>query len=136
MGASIGVEQPKKGRATGWTYEYINQIGSLLDLRHDSGYIVPVDMEQRFGTTDGIKLAFGVMHDREGEEFMRAGDSGSCVLLNERNRRATIVSLLYASNEHSRVAYMIPFDLVVRDIELVTGQKVSKPESVQYDERA
>ena len=93
-------------------------------------------MEQRFGTTDGIMLAFGVMHDRKGEEFMRAGDSGSCVLRTERNRRATVVGLLYAFNEHTRVSYMIPFDLVVRDIELVTGQKVSKPEFVQYDERA
>ena len=93
-------------------------------------------MEQRFGTTDGIMLAFGVMHDRKGEDFMRAGDSGSCVLLNERKRRATVVGLLYAFNEHTRVSYMIPFDLVVRDIELVTGQKVSKPEFVQYDERA
>ncbi|KAI4616628.1 hypothetical protein J4E80_005902 [Alternaria sp. BMP 0032] len=70
----------KKGRTTGWTYGRINGIGSLLNLPHDSTSIVPVDMEQRFGTTDGIMLAFGVMHDRKGEEFMRAGDSGSCVL--------------------------------------------------------
>jgi len=125
----------KKGRTTGWTYEHINQIGSLLNLRRDSRSIVPVDMEQRFGSTDGIMLALGVMHDLKGREFMRAGDYGSCVLLNERGRRATVIGLLYASNEYSRVAYMIPFDLVVRDIELVTDQKVVKPEFVEYDAR-
>jgi len=127
----------KKGRTTGWTYGQINEIGSLLNLRPaDKTSIVPVDMGERFGPTNAVMLAFGIVHDQKNKDFMLAGDSGSCVLLNERNEKATLVGLLYASNEYTRVSYMIPFDLVVQDIEYVTGQKVVQPEFVDYDARA
>jgi hypothetical protein len=125
----------KKGRTTGWTYGQVSEIGSLLNLRHDKSSIIPVDMGERFGQTNAVMLAYGVIHDRKDKEFMLAGDSGSCVILNERNFKATIVGLLYASNEYTRVSYMIPFDLVVRDIEHVTGQTVVQPEFVDYNTR-
>jgi hypothetical protein len=126
----------KKGRTTGWTYGKVSEIGSLLNLRPaDTTSVIPVDLAERFGHTNGIMLAFGVIDDRKREEFMLSGDSGSCVLLNESNQKATIVGLLYASNEHTHVSYMIPFDLVVRDIEYVTGQTVVQPEFVDYDTR-
>jgi hypothetical protein len=52
---------------------------------------------------------------------MLSRDSASCVLLNKSNLQATIISLLYVSNKYTYVLYIIPFDLVVRDIEHITG---------------
>ncbi|KAI1560131.1 hypothetical protein PtrEW7m1_011665 [Pyrenophora tritici-repentis] len=133
---NVSYNVAKKGRTTGWTYGKVSEIGSLLNLRPaDRTSVIPVDLGERFGQTNAIMLAFGVIDDRKRKEFMLSGDSGSCVLLNESNPKATIVGLLYASNEHTHVSYMIPFDLVVRDIEHVTGQTVVQPEFVDYDTR-
>jgi hypothetical protein len=132
----ISYDVAKKGRTTGWTHGKVSEIGSLLNLRPaDRTSVIPVDLAERFGQTNAIMLAFGVIDDRKRAEFMLCGDSGSCVLLNESNPKATIVGLLYASNEHTHVSYMIPFDLVVRDIEHVTSQTVVQPEFVDYDTR-
>ncbi|EFQ93688.1 hypothetical protein CFE70_002850 [Pyrenophora teres f. teres 0-1] len=133
---NVSYNVAKKGRTTGWTYGKVSEIGSLLNLRPADGTsIIPVDLADRYGQTNAIMLAFGVIDDRKREEFMSSGDSGSCVLLNESNPKATIVGLLYASNEYTHVSYMIPFDFVVRDIEHVTGQTVVQPEFVDYDTR-
>lgn len=66
---------------------------------------------------------------------MQGGDSGSCVLLNEVNTNATIVGVLFASNEFSQVSYMMPMDMVIRDIEYVTKQKVTQPTFIDYEKR-
>jgi hypothetical protein len=114
----------------------VSDIGYLLNLRPaERTSVIPVDVAERFGQTNAIMLAFGVIDDRKREEFMLSEDSGSCVLLDGSNPQATIVGLLYASNEHTHVSYMILFDLVVRDIEHVTGQTVMQTESVDYNTR-
>ncbi|KAJ5051213.1 hypothetical protein J3E74DRAFT_469662 [Bipolaris maydis] len=125
----------KKGRSTGWTVGKISRIGSLLNLRNDNTNIVPVDLSHRYGAANDVILAFGVVHEQKHKDFMRGGDSGSCVLLNEDNATATMVGLLFASNEFTRVSYMMPIDLVIRDIEYVTRQKVTQPKFIEYDKR-
>ena len=40
---------------------------------------------------------------------------------------AYMVGLAFASNQASMVSYMTPFDLLVKDIKLVTGQRMVEP---------
>lgn len=40
---------------------------------------------------------------------------------------AYIVGLGFASNKATMISYMVPFDLMVRDIEMVTGRRVVEP---------
>ncbi|KAH7562998.1 hypothetical protein J3E72DRAFT_186700 [Bipolaris maydis] len=125
----------KKGRTTGWTKGKISRIGSLLNLGNDDINVIPASLSHRFGENNNVILAFGVVHEQRYKDFMQGGDSGSCVLLNEVNSNATIVGLLFASNECSQVSYMMPIDLVIRDIEYVTRQKVTQPKFIEYDKR-
>lgn len=53
-------------------------------------------------------------------KFASAGDSGSLILNDDR----TIIGLLFAANPASGTGYFIPFDVIVTDIEAVTGAKV------------
>ena len=130
----------KRGRTTGVTKGRINAIRSILKIQKnqdDKVNIIPVDLSKRFGAQDGIFLAYGIFDDRDGHEFMLGGDSGSCVLLQEKEdcRKLTNIGLLFASNEYTRVSYMMPIDMVINDIEHVTGHTVTEPKFVEYADR-
>ncbi|USP79246.1 hypothetical protein yc1106_06520 [Curvularia clavata] len=124
----------KKGRTTGWTSGTISQIGSIVKLRPDNTNAVPADLRDQFGDATIVR-AFSILHDDKREDFMKGGDSGSCVLLNEASDKPNFVGLLFASNPCTRASYMIPMDLVIRDIEHVTGQTVTQPTFVEYADR-
>jgi hypothetical protein len=60
--------------------------------------------------------------------FMEPGDSGSLILLDRRNPPvAPIVGLGFAGNDATLASYMMPIDLILKDIESVTGSKVVEP---------
>ncbi|EFQ86559.1 hypothetical protein PTT_18188 [Pyrenophora teres f. teres 0-1] len=127
----------KKGRTTNWTEGTISRIGSLLNIRKDDVNVMPVDLRGRFGETNGVMLAYGIFNGKKSGYFMESGDSGSCVMLAESGTKFAddneiAVGLLFASNEWTRVSYMIPMDLVIQDIEDVTGHTVIVPKFVEY----
>lgn len=55
--------------------------------------------------------------------FAQRGDSGAFVL----NGRGRLVGLLIAGQEELNTAYVTPIEEVMRDIQDVTGQKVTLP---------
>jgi hypothetical protein len=115
----------KHGRTTGWTTGVVSKIGSFLHLRYDKHSVIPADLDHRFGT---IVLAFVVLSSSRHREFLAPGDSGSVILANKDGHDATVLGLGFAANSATLVSYMTPFDLVVADIEHVTGYKVKMPE--------
>ncbi|KAJ4371127.1 hypothetical protein N0V83_004343 [Neocucurbitaria cava] len=117
----------KLGRTTGWTTGEVNQIESLVHLRYDNTSVVPIDLRKRFGK---IVLAYAIVSDVEQKDFIAGGDSGSVVLLNERNPEATMLGLGFASNKATFVGYMLPMSHIIEDIERVTSSKVTMPERV------
>ncbi|KAF2256195.1 hypothetical protein BU26DRAFT_412548 [Trematosphaeria pertusa] len=118
----------KIGRTTGWTTGKINAVASILQLRHDRSSVVPVDLRHRFGRPI---LSYGILASGE-RDFLAPGDSGSAILLDKPQEQgddstSCIVGLGFASNRATLVSYMMPMELVVADIEKVTGGQVLKP---------
>jgi hypothetical protein len=111
----------KRGRTTGWTKGVITAVASLLNN------VVCMETETGHGKPT---LCHAILNSA-GKDFAWGGDSGSLVLLDEKvpqhKSSATIVGLLCGFNQFSRVAYMIPMDLLIEDIERVTGGKVVSP---------
>lgn len=61
-------------------------------------------------------------------KFMEPGDSGSLILLDRaKPTLAPIIGLGFSGNDVSGVSYMMPIDLILKDIEAVTGGKVIEP---------
>lgn len=126
----------KHGRTTDRTTGTIRRVGSLVHpppLRYENSSIMPADSEHKFGD---ITLTYSIMSDAETSqgvrtEILECGDSGSIVLLNENNSHAPIVGLGYAANEHTLVSYIMPMDLIIADIQHVTGMRVTYPVLVE-----
>jgi hypothetical protein len=116
----------KFGHTLNWTTGTINKVASRIHLRFDKSSVVSVDLKDKYGT---VGMAYGIVSNREDKDFIGPEDSGSVVLLNKHNptQKAIIVGLGFASCLRTVVSYMIPFDLVVRDMELRTGKTVVRP---------
>jgi len=116
----------KYGRTSKWTTGTISKIGSLLKLRlpGDPISVVPAELDHAFKS---IVLAYGVKSRSRSREFLSPGDSGSVVLLNQSEKKAIVVGLGFAANRVTMVSYMMPIDLVLKDIEKVTGCGVIEP---------
>lgn len=85
-----------------------------------------------------VALALTIVLSPKDVDFIKAGDSGSVVLLNRETPgtsdddntatpHAAIVALGFASDSATMLSYGVPFDLVVKDIEKVTGADVKSP---------
>jgi len=86
------------------------------------------------------RICYAIGRRKEGQAFMIGGDSGSLILLDEdaesvgqatgpKDVRAVhIVGLGFGANKATKMAYMSPFDLVVKDIESVTRHTVVHPQ--------
>ena len=64
--------------------------------------------------------------------FIQGGDSGSWILhnINQAGAQATVVGLGMGGNQATKVAYMCPIDLIITDIESLTGGTVTYPADV------
>lgn len=119
----------KSGRTSGCTKGHICAESSLR-LRstpptpREGSSIVEADMRdwQKVRCHSMIARPEG----KEGKEFIRPGDSGSLVLLDEAPG-AKIVGLAFGANSANLASYMTPLSLVILDIERVTGAKVVQP---------
>jgi hypothetical protein len=123
----------KVGRTSTWTSGRINAITSYLKLRSERhrSSIIPIEFKEDEGRWDDVVLAVGIISDHDRTEFLEGGDSGSVVLLNEKDAekkaRAMTVSLGFAWNDKTWVSYMTPMSLVFRNIKDVTGTTVVTP---------
>ncbi|KAH8730967.1 hypothetical protein GQ44DRAFT_823101 [Phaeosphaeriaceae sp. PMI808] len=119
----------KRGRTTGWTKGTISAIASTLRLQEKGipGPTVPTNQE--ISLARQIVFVHGVIGTHEKPKFMKPGDSGCLVLLDEASNipGVPIVGLGFAANDNTHASYMMPMDLVVEDIERVTGGKVEEP---------
>jgi hypothetical protein len=121
----------KFGRTTSWTTGKVSTIASFLRLRNDEDSVVPIALRDR---PNDVVLAFGILSNSKGKDFLEGGDSSSAVLLNERGIKATAIGLGFSGNLATRVCYMCPLSLVIRDIEHVTGAKVVEPVEAEQAE--
>lgn len=82
-------------------------------------------------SSDQINLCYAIRNRQQVNLFMEKGDSGCFILsdptTNENLSAAPIVGLGFGMNEVTGSAYMMPFDLVVSDIEKCTGMKIVQP---------
>ncbi|KAF2116342.1 hypothetical protein BDV96DRAFT_645672 [Lophiotrema nucula] len=140
-----GVEKmavAKHGRTTGWTVAVINQ--AAVFIKSDK----PTTVGRETATSHGVEvvsdeivdkyrglcraLAFFNHDDHFQGTVMKPGDSGSIVLANETSfSGASWVGLAFASSTDSRRGYMMPIEVVLRDIEKVTECSISMPREKQ-----
>ena len=116
-GLQAGAEVTKKGRTTGWTDGRVNAIQTNINiLRKTNG-----GESNPYGKQITVWV---VRAPSEAGKFCSHGDSGSLVL---DSSTGSIVGLLFGSEIASGDGYVLPFDLIVEDIESVTGGKVVIP---------
>ncbi|KAF2243053.1 hypothetical protein BU26DRAFT_438077 [Trematosphaeria pertusa] len=122
----------KRGRTTGWTEGTVSAIASTLRISDKPIPQTPTHLQERFKDMFGNKPVFvhGVIGTARVPIFLEPGDSGSLVLLNQPSNvpGVAIVGLGFAGNDVTLASYMIPMDLVVQDIEEITGGKVIEPQ--------
>ncbi|PGH08475.1 hypothetical protein AJ79_05964 [Helicocarpus griseus UAMH5409] len=106
----------KRGRTTGWTNGEVNSIKADL-------YLTRMVKGQKLDSYGEPISAWVVTASLMGSKFVSAGDSGSLVL----NGYGVIVGLLFASHNSFGIGCVIPIELVIKDIERITGGTVRKP---------
>ncbi|KAF2726858.1 hypothetical protein EJ04DRAFT_597072 [Polyplosphaeria fusca] len=124
----------KRGRSTEWTRGIISAIDSsinpgngLLHLRLGESTIAQDNIR---GFFDNKPVSAHTVVSNPW--FIRSGDSGSIVLLNEKAKGpqkippGTVLGVAFASND--LVSYMIPMELVIESIDAVTGGRVVQPQ--------
>ncbi|KAF3035409.1 hypothetical protein E8E12_001806 [Didymella heteroderae] len=120
----------KHGRMSKWTTGRMNAISSFLRLRQDFSSVVPMkmgkDSEDKSRFSDPI-LVYGILSNTPNREFIAPGDLGSVILNNQPDKDASVVGLGFCANNATNVSYMTPFDLLVKDIENVTGAIIIEP---------
>ncbi|KAH8711832.1 hypothetical protein GQ44DRAFT_731066 [Phaeosphaeriaceae sp. PMI808] len=130
----------KRGRTTEWTNGTVSAIESTLNKKH----VLPnlktptyqkIKMEKRWENM--AVFVHPILGTKKVPQFMQSGDSGSFVLLDEdceipdekaEGAPVQILGLGFAANADLYTSYMMPFDLIIADIEKVTGVKVIEPE--------
>lgn len=105
----------KRGRTTGWTNGNVNGIESGLRLTRRSGNNDYLAYQKE--VSSWCVLPSG------SNQFALTGDLGSFIL----DQRGRIVALLYAAHPAIGHTYCIPFSVVLKDIEVVTGGQVVYP---------
>ena len=81
-------------------------------------------------TTKGPLLCHTIVsREPNRQRFSKAGDFGAFVLLDRRREggMATALGILVEGSRVLQMSYMVPMELVVRDVEAVTGMGVVKP---------
>ncbi|KAF2113620.1 hypothetical protein BDV96DRAFT_601106 [Lophiotrema nucula] len=113
----------KRGRTTGWTKGTLNAIDSTLRMQD---YPLPI---RKLPTIQGVAFKKKWGGTKKFLQFLQPGDAGSLILLDQalNTPGVSIVGLGFAANDDSYASYMIPMDLVIEDIERVTGAKVIEP---------
>ena len=109
-----GIRVSKRGRTTGWTEDYINSIKADLNITRKEG-----------NKTINLTIAAWIIHNSFGMgKFCDSGDSGSIIL---NSRTTSQLGLMFGNDLYTGFDYFTPFDLVIQDIENITGGKVVKP---------
>ncbi|PSN70762.1 hypothetical protein BS50DRAFT_584352 [Corynespora cassiicola Philippines] len=134
----------KRGRTTGWTNGRISAINSVVRFsnkkisQEEWEYIpenerIPTSQRIMFQDMFASKPVFVHtivgLNTNKSLQFLEAGDSGSFVILNQSSNieGLAIVGLGFSGNKSTLASYMMPFDLLVEDIEEVTGGRVIQP---------
>jgi hypothetical protein len=133
ISADMHYEVVKRGRTSGWTRGTVSAIHSVVRVtgKFQPSLALPtvqgVKIKGKWG--DGIVFVHGIVGTKEDPQFVKPGDSGSLILLDQSSNihGVSIVGLGFAGNDCSCASYMLPMDLVVKDIEEVTGGKVIEP---------
>ncbi|KAF2109328.1 hypothetical protein BDV96DRAFT_605039 [Lophiotrema nucula] len=125
----------KRGRTSGWTRGTISAIDSTIRMEtrpEDPKLKLPTNQQVRFKEKFGDELVsvHAIVGTKSTEPFLYPGDSGSLVLLDQASNipGVSIVGLACSGNVYTLASYMIPMDVVVADIEEVTGGQVIEPE--------
>jgi hypothetical protein len=125
-------EIAKHGRMSGWTTGYKNAAEVFIKLDSMEGAdekyepLKPTVSGPIVGKYGSVCRAYSFSND--GKEVMRPGDSGSIVLANEDSgENVTWLGLAFAGSMDRTRGFMTPMDVVLHDIEQVTGHRVTMP---------
>lgn len=111
----------KVGRSTGWTDGRINGIRTDLRVRRREG-------NQEWDIYGRVRAWMIPTSSKSSTKFASPGDSGAWILKpGEGTQDPSVIGLFFCSQDASGFSYFIPFDLVVNDLERVTGAKVIFP---------
>lgn len=127
----------KCGRTSGWTYGIMSAARNLQRIYRQNGQIRPTDQPKInpavLSWGPGHKVGYSVL-PRDGETtFLDPGDSGSFVLLDQHTDKGAkktekpIIGLGFGHNSAYNISYMMSMDIVVKDIEYITGKEVEQP---------
>jgi Peptidase family S64 len=111
-GAELITKVAKKGRTTGWTVGGLNAITTVIVAPQYGREVTCLAVQGEKGS------------------FADPGDSGAVVLEvpeGQWPRELKWVGLLFAAAEANNFGYVLPIDLVMRDIKEVTGCDVVEP---------
>lgn len=121
----------KRGRTSGWTKGVISGIESVVRLEDPKiKPEIPTSQQAQFKDKWIGRHVFvhSIIGTTKVPKFIKPGDSGSFVLLDQANApTAPIVGLGFAGNDVTCASYLIPMDLVIKDIETLTDMKVIEP---------
>ncbi|KAF2785417.1 hypothetical protein K505DRAFT_369488 [Melanomma pulvis-pyrius CBS 109.77] len=128
----------KYGRTTGWTRGKISLLASAVvwndkvpNLKDGPTAVKITFPEKRYGERAVYCHCIANVEDKDaGFKFLSPGDSGSLVLYNGKppqGGQIAVVGLGFGDNFASCASYMMPIDLVMRNIEQVTGGRVTYP---------
>jgi len=135
ISANKNYKVAKRGRTSGWTDGVLSAIDSTARLDGKDPKLDRLPTNQRIELRDKFQEKLVSVHTIAGtkkELFISPGDSGAFVFLNEPPNTKdikgfVIIGMVFASNTSNKATYMMPMDLIVDDIEEVTGGKVVEP---------
>lgn len=122
--SKVEIKTSKRGRTTGWTTGKLNSLFARINITQCGKMAAKFDF-----TDDRPGAAFTVVSGTRNIPFVDSGDSGSILL---HDTSGTWLGLLFGTLSE-KTALMMPIDLVLRDIERVTGAKVVEPSWTQPD---
>jgi hypothetical protein len=131
----VNFDVVKRGRTTNWTKGKLTLIPSVIRLQNRLPELeIPTNVEVLFKDKWGNEAVqvHSIIGSKKDPQFIQPGDSGSFVLLDSPTNipGTSVIGLGFAGNHASLASYMIPMDLVVEDIERVTGGRVVEPRNM------
>ncbi|KAF2734268.1 hypothetical protein EJ04DRAFT_523820 [Polyplosphaeria fusca] len=128
----------KRGRSTEWTKGIISAIDSTINPGNGLLHLRLGEPTIAYDTISGcfedkpVAVHTVVSNSKSYPHFIKSGDSGSLVLLNEKAKGpqgippGTVVGMVSASN--NLVSYMVPMEVIIKSIDAATGGRVVQPQ--------
>ncbi|KAF1995045.1 hypothetical protein P154DRAFT_539047 [Amniculicola lignicola CBS 123094] len=119
----------KRGRSSHWTKGTTSAVRSVIRLNATLPPEIPGPIQTQMRNSKDKVYCYSITAKESDQEFLKPGDSGAFILLNEsfRENHGVIIGLGFAGNSASNVSYMIPMDLVIKSLVQETNCEIVQP---------